>query len=62
MKLLTMAAALAITIPVAAQSITANAPIEDVEKANAANSIYNFKVEGLDGGTIDFAKFRERRS
>ena len=61
MKLLTMAAALAITIPVAAQSITANAPIEDVEKANAANSIYNFKVEGLDGGTIDFAKFRGKK-
>lgn len=29
--------------------------------AASGNSIYNFKVEGLDGGTIDFSKFKGKK-
>ena len=62
MKVLTMALALAVTIPVTAQTLTP-VPVtqNDVERADADNSIYNFKVEALDGGTIDFGKFRGKK-
>ena len=36
-------------------------PTEKKEVAIALKSIYDFKVEALDGGTIDFAKFKGKK-
>ena len=55
--------ALATALTCAAQSnhIASTAPILKNEITIAAKSIYDFKVEALDGGTIDFSKYKGKK-
>jgi glutathione peroxidase len=49
---------LAVVILVASSFTTNNQPINSVA---AQPTIYQFKIEGLDGGTIDFASFKGKK-
>ena len=62
-KLLTIAAAFIAALSSNAQTaVPAMLQTQDVtEKADAAKSIYDFKIEALDGSTIDFAKYKGKK-
>lgn len=70
-KLLTLAVAIFSVSTATAQSSigtvqspassTAEANTVTTERPDAAKAFYDFKVEALDGGTIDFAKFKGKK-
>ena len=62
-KLLIIAAAFITALSSNAQTaVPTMLQTQDVtEKADATKSIYNFKVEALDGGAIDFAKYKGKK-
>jgi len=60
-KLLAITAALLSCAAHTSHSTSINNASAKTETAIAAKSIYEFKVEGLDGGTVDFSSFKGKK-
>ena len=45
----------------ASQTTTTSAPVAESVTVSQAPSIYDFKVDGLEGGTIDFSQFKGKK-